>query len=50
MFLSHFQNLDYVILDGARRQERRWDPTQNEQVVPEGENQKHNKYVLLYDI
>lgn len=29
------QNLDYVILDGARRQERRWDPTQNEQVVPE---------------
>lgn len=29
------QNLDYVILNGARRQERRWDPTQNEQVVPE---------------
>ncbi|PRD34508.1 UNVERIFIED_CONTAM: Coiled-coil domain-containing protein [Trichonephila clavipes] len=29
------QNLDYIILDGARRQERRWDPTQNEQVVPE---------------
>ncbi|GFY35859.1 coiled-coil domain-containing protein 130 homolog [Trichonephila clavipes] len=28
-------NLDYIILDGARRQERRWDPTQNEQVVPE---------------
>ncbi|CAL1281462.1 unnamed protein product [Larinioides sclopetarius] len=38
---NHFEiqtdpaNLDYVILDGARRQERRWDPTQNEQVVPE---------------
>ncbi|GIY27958.1 coiled-coil domain-containing protein 130 [Caerostris extrusa] len=29
------QNLDYVILNGAQRQERRWDPTQNEQVVPE---------------
>ncbi|KAG8191662.1 hypothetical protein JTE90_016452 [Oedothorax gibbosus] len=32
------QNLDYVILNGARRQERRWDPTQNEQVVPEDKN------------
>lgn len=29
------QNLDYVILSGAQRQESRWDPTQNEQVVPE---------------
>nr|CAG4635062.1 EOG090X0DK6 [Alona affinis] len=28
-------NLDYVIVSGARRQERRWDPTENEQVVPE---------------
>jgi len=28
-------NLDYVIVDGARRQERRWDPTQNGQVVPD---------------
>lgn len=28
-------NLDYVILSGARRQENRWDPTQNEQIVPE---------------
>lgn len=27
--------MDYVILSGARRQENRWDPTQNEQVVPE---------------
>uniref|UniRef100_T1ITA7 Uncharacterized protein n=1 Tax=Strigamia maritima TaxID=126957 RepID=T1ITA7_STRMM len=38
---SHFemktdpQNLDYVVVCGARRQERRWDPTQNSQVVPE---------------
>lgn len=30
-----FQNLDYVIVSGARRQENRWDPLQNEQVVPE---------------
>ncbi|XP_049533808.1 coiled-coil domain-containing protein 130 homolog [Anopheles darlingi] len=29
------QNLDYVIISGARRQENRWDPTQNEQIVPE---------------
>ncbi|CAG9857997.1 unnamed protein product [Phyllotreta striolata] len=28
-------NLDYVILSGARRQENRWDPTTNGQVVPE---------------
>lgn len=28
-------NLDYVIVNGARRQENRWDPKQNEQVVPE---------------
>ena len=28
-------NLDYVIVSGARRQENRWDPTQNGQVVPE---------------
>ncbi|KAG5874924.1 hypothetical protein JTB14_019592 [Gonioctena quinquepunctata] len=28
-------NLDYVIQSGARRQENRWDPTQNQQVVPE---------------
>nr|CAG4641199.1 EOG090X0DK6 [Eulimnadia texana] len=38
---NHFEmktdpaNLDYVIVSGARRQEKRWDPTQNEQVVPE---------------
>lgn len=38
---NHFEiqtdpkNLDYEILSGARRQERRWDPIKNEQVVPE---------------
>ncbi|CAG2167579.1 unnamed protein product [Oppiella nova] len=38
---NHFEmqtdpkNLDYVILNGARRQELRWDPKENEQVVPE---------------
>lgn len=38
---NHFEmqtdpaNLDYIILSGARRQENRWDPTENEQVVPE---------------
>lgn len=38
---NHFEiktdpaNLDYTIVSGARRQERRWDATQNEQVVPE---------------
>lgn len=28
-------NLDYVIVSGARRQENRWDPTDNEQIVPD---------------
>uniref|UniRef100_A0A1B6DGS5 Uncharacterized protein n=1 Tax=Clastoptera arizonana TaxID=38151 RepID=A0A1B6DGS5_9HEMI len=38
---NHFEiktdpaNLDYIIVSGARRQENRWDPTQNGQVVPE---------------
>ncbi|GLH13910.1 Coiled-coil domain-containing protein 130 homolog [Gryllus bimaculatus] len=31
-------NLDYIIVSGARRQENRWDPTQNGQVVPEDKN------------
>jgi len=35
ILFSFVQNLDYVIVSGARRQERRWDPTTNEQVVPE---------------
>jgi len=29
------QNHDYVILSGARRKEQRWDPHENEQIVPE---------------
>lgn len=28
-------NLDYEIVSGARRQENRWDPTQNGQIVPD---------------
>jgi len=28
-------NMDYVIVEGATRQERRWDPTENGQVVPD---------------
>merc|ERR1719481_2526517 len=41
---NHFEiktdpaNLDYVIVSGARRQEGIWDPTENEQVVPEDKN------------
>ncbi|PVD23274.1 hypothetical protein C0Q70_16540 [Pomacea canaliculata] len=29
------KNHDYVILEGARRKEQRWDPKENEQIVPE---------------
>lgn len=29
------QNMDYEIISGARRQERRWDPSENEQVAPD---------------
>ncbi|XP_076292258.1 coiled-coil domain-containing protein 130 homolog [Lasioglossum baleicum] len=38
---NHFEiktdpaNLDYVIVSGARRQENRWDPKENDQIVPE---------------
>lgn len=35
------QNLDYVIISGARRQERRWDPTENGQVVPDDKQVIH---------
>ena len=38
-------NLDYVIVSGARRQERRWDPTKNGQVVPDDKE----KIKKLYD-
>ena len=29
------QTFEYIVVSGARRQENRWDPTENEQVVPE---------------
>ncbi|CAG5074101.1 Similar to CG15084: Coiled-coil domain-containing protein 130 homolog (Drosophila melanogaster) [Cotesia congregata] len=38
---NHFEiktdpaNLTYIVETGARRQENRWDPTENEQIVPE---------------
>jgi len=28
-------NLDYIIVEGATRQERRWDPSENGQIVPD---------------
>ena len=28
-------NMDYVIVEGARRVEQRWDPTENGQIVPD---------------
>ena len=37
-----FQNHDYVIICGARRKEQRWDPKENEQVVPE-DRETHKK-------
>lgn len=33
LLLFYLQNLDYVIMSGARRQEGRWDPSENGQVV-----------------
>ena len=36
------QNHDYVIISGARRKEQRWDPKENEQVVPE-DRETHKK-------
>ena len=36
------QNHDYVIICGARRKEQRWDPKENEQVVPE-DRETHKK-------
>ncbi|KAL1117377.1 hypothetical protein AAG570_004703 [Ranatra chinensis] len=38
---NHFEiktdpgNLEYIVVSGARRQENRWDPTDNGQVIPE---------------
>ncbi|CAK9290291.1 unnamed protein product [Gordionus sp. m RMFG-2023] len=36
------QNLDYIIISGARRQERRWDAIANEQIQTE-EKKEHHK-------
>ena len=36
-FVFYVQNHDYVITSGARRKEKRWDPKDNEQIVPDGE-------------
>ncbi|XP_043466550.1 coiled-coil domain-containing protein 130 homolog [Leptopilina heterotoma] len=47
---NHFEiktdpaNLDYIIVSGARRQENRWDPTENEQVVPETKETSRRLY------
>lgn len=47
---NHFEiktdpaNLDYVIVSGARRQENRWDPKENEQIVPETKEVSHRLY------
>ncbi|XP_020295098.1 coiled-coil domain-containing protein 130 homolog [Pseudomyrmex gracilis] len=47
---NHFEiktdpaNLDYVIVSGATRQENRWDPKQNEQIVPETKEVSHRLY------
>lgn len=38
------QNLDYVIVSGAKRQENRWDPKENEQVVPETKEVSYRLY------
>lgn len=35
MLFILLQNFTYIIESGARRQENRWDPIENEQVVPE---------------
>lgn len=43
-FVDWFQNLDYVIVSGATRQENRWDPKQNEQIVPETKEVSHRLY------
>lgn len=43
--------MDYVILSGARRQENRWDPTKNGQVIPEtNETQKRLFDDAMYKI
>ncbi|KAF7384917.1 hypothetical protein HZH66_012003 [Vespula vulgaris] len=43
-FILLSANLDYVIVSGARRQENRWDPKENEQIVPETKEVSHRLY------
>jgi hypothetical protein len=38
------QTSEYIIVSGARRQENRWDPKENEQVVPEDKNTSKRLY------
>ena len=39
-------NMDYVIVEGARRVEQRWDPTQNGQIVPDDKRYEENSYSM----
>ncbi|ESN98817.1 hypothetical protein HELRODRAFT_155902 [Helobdella robusta] len=44
-------NHDYVIICGARRKEQRWDPHENEQIVPEDkDNQKKLALDSMYKL
>ena len=38
-------NMDYVIVEGARRVEQRWDPTQNGQIVPDDKRYEENSFI-----
>lgn len=37
-------NLDYEVVSGARRQENRWDPTENGQLVPDAKEVQHKLF------
>lgn len=37
-------NLDYAVVSGARRQENRWDPTENGQLVPDAKEVQHKLF------
>ncbi|KAF7495683.1 Coiled-coil domain-containing protein -like protein [Sarcoptes scabiei] len=53
---NHFEiqndpkNLDYIILNGARRQENRWDPTENEQIEVDKTIAKKNKLDPMFQL
>lgn len=42
------KNMDYVILEGARRKEQRWSMAENEQIVTDGKNTKPNLSLCVY--